>query len=71
VFTVRSRVHVAVDVYDLYLRLVEAGIYFISVDELAKILATSTRSAGRVLSKMYELGLAVRLSKNTYKLIRF
>jgi len=68
---VKSCIHVAVDVYDLYLRLVEAGIYFISVNELAKILATSTKSAGRVLSKMYELGLAVRLSKNTYKLVKF
>ena len=67
----KSCIHVAVDVYDLYLRLVEAGIYFISVNELAKILATSTKSAGRVLSKMYELGLAVRLSKNTYKLVKF
>jgi DNA-binding IclR family transcriptional regulator len=46
-------------------------LFFVSVDDLARIFAISTRSAGRILSKMCELGLAIKLSKNTYRLVVF
>ncbi|MFZ8782451.1 MAG: hypothetical protein ACO2OR_00465 [Desulfurococcaceae archaeon] len=66
----RPRVHTSIDVYDLYLRLVEAGVVFVTVDYIARLLAIPTRSAGRILSRMRELGLAVRISKNAYRLVR-
>jgi predicted transcriptional regulator len=68
---VRSQIHVSIDVYELYFRLIESSILFVSAEDLARILAISNRSAGRILSKMCELGLAVKLSKNTYRLVKF
>ena len=67
----RTCIHISVDMYELYFKLRELGLYFISVDDLAKLLAVSTRSASRILSKMCELGLVVKLGKNTYGLIKF
>jgi len=67
----KTQVHVSIDVYDLYLRFVESGVFLVTVSDVARLLAISTRSAGRILSKMCELGLATRLSKNTYRLLKF
>ncbi|MEM1627918.1 MAG: hypothetical protein QXP02_00260 [Desulfurococcaceae archaeon] len=63
------KVHVALDVYALHRKLILSGKVFIKIDDLARDLSISTKSAGKILSKMVEKGLATRWSKNTYQLL--
>ncbi|MEM0001224.1 MAG: hypothetical protein QXH02_04965 [Desulfurococcaceae archaeon] len=63
------KVHVAVDLAKLHRKLAEEGVVFVTVGKLAEGLSTSTRSAGRILSKMSEKGLVVKYSKTTYKVL--
>jgi len=63
------KVHVAIDVLKLYRRLVSEGTRFITTEGLAEELSISTRSAGKLLSKMQERGLVTKCSKSTYKIL--
>ena len=49
--------------------LVALGLVYISVDQLARLLGVSTKTAGRILAEMKRRGLVERWSKRTYKLL--
>lgn len=63
------KVHVAIDLIKLHRKLILEGIIFVTAGKLAEELSISTRSAGKVLSKMSEKGLVVKCSKTTYKVL--
>ncbi len=60
---------VNVDVRRVAAMLFLQGYIYITVDELARILGTSTRAAGRLLAEMQRQGYATRWSKRAYKLL--
>ena len=67
VFSVK--VHTAIDLSKLHRNLLEKGIFFVTVESLARDLSISTRSAGKILSKMCEKGLVMKCSKSTYRVL--
>ncbi|BEP17561.1 hypothetical protein PYJP_09130 [Pyrofollis japonicus] len=48
--------------------LVALGFIYVSVDQLARLLGVSTKTAGRILAEMHRRGLVRKWSKRTYKL---
>lgn len=48
--------------------LIALGFLYISVDQLARLLGVSTKTAGKILAEMRRMGLAEKWSKRTYKL---
>lgn len=63
------KVHVSLDIALLHSRLLEKKKYYVTPEELSRDLAISVQSAGRVLKKMCEKGLAEKWSKNVYRLL--
>ncbi len=49
--------------------LIALGLVYVSVDQLARLLGVSTRTAGRILAEMKRRGLVEKWSKRTYKLL--
>ena len=63
-----ERVKVTVDVEKLSLLLKESGRTYITVKGLAEILGTSTKSAGKIMSRLEALGYVERYSRRTYRI---
>ncbi|MEM1555689.1 MAG: hypothetical protein QXM54_04100 [Desulfurococcaceae archaeon] len=61
-----SKVSVTIDLELLALRLKNKGKKFIKIDELAYELATTPRSAGRILVSLAKLGYVSRWSSRVY-----
>lgn len=62
----RTKVKVEVDIERLAERYRE---HYMNPRRLAEDLGVSTRTAGKVLARMERAGLAVRVSKYTYKVL--
>ena len=48
--------------------LIALGLIYVSVDQLARLLGVSTKTAGRILAEMQRRGLVQKWSRRTYKL---
>ncbi len=59
---------VKIDPNLVLLMLIKRGKQFITVDELARLLGTSTYSAGRILSSLAKEGKITKWSRRTYKI---
>ncbi len=66
----REKVKISVDLERLSLSLSLSGKRYISVRNMAELLGTSTKSAGKILSKLEARGYVERYSRRTYRLRR-
>ncbi len=64
------RVKVNIDIVRLVEALAGAGKRYITVDDLAHLLGVSTRSAGKILSRLEYIGAVERHSRRAYRISR-